>query len=175
MTERDLQQDIFLQKNCLDDEWLEQARKYYYYAAAAVEAAAAKDRLKFQCDTMEAKVESEIRKNPERFGVDKITDSSVKAAMLSDDRIQDARKDLLNADKEMKLLQVAERTIGDMKKSLEKLTDLFLSNYWAEPRPPKQIVEHVVETGSEAQRSALGTSTRLQRRNLSERLDNGNS
>lgn len=162
---RDFEQDIHLQKNALDDEWLNQAQKYHYYSKVAVEASAERDRVKLNVEVIEATVEREIRADPAKFGIsDKVTEAVVKAALVLDQRVQDVKSVLLDAEKNLKLANAAQTTVGDLKKSLEYLTQLFLSNYWAEPRMPKQIETDVVEAGKADHQAALQQSTRLVRR-----------
>lgn len=47
---------------------------------------------------------------------------------------QQANDEYLDAVKEAKIFGVAREAFDHRKKALEKLTDLFLSQYWAEPR-----------------------------------------
>jgi len=148
--ERDFQTDICIDKHSLDHEWLQQAEKYAYYSQIAVESVYIRDKAKMTIETVEATVEKEIRSTPVKFGLtEKVTEAAIRAVLVTDRRVLEAREAYLEAVKNAALANSAQQAIGDLKKSLEYLTQLFLSHYWAEPRLSSDLAQKAVAIGAE--------------------------
>ena len=136
--------DLEIDKNNLDEAWQYQALKFAEWAEKEVEAMFQRDKLKDQLELQRAGLDSLIRKNPSNYFLDKVTESAIQNIILQNENYQKSNTAYLDAVKQAKIFGVAREAFDHRKKALEKLTDLFLSQYWAEPREGR-ITKKVME------------------------------
>lgn len=138
--------DIDLTK--LDKDWCNQARTVYNYAVKLADARDARDRAKAAVDVADedldrkaAEVELQVRRYPDRFGLDKTTESTIKATVLIDEAykaaqeaVHTARKKLNQRNHEVGLLEAALKALDHKRDGLESAVKLFGMGYFANPR-----------------------------------------
>jgi hypothetical protein len=144
--------DFFnLDKHRLDSEWCEQSRLYYEHAVQLADARehwermkAAKEVLEDELKEMDAKIALDARRNPERYGLEKVTDEALKAVVLTDVKhkksqqlVYDAQLKVIKAMHARDILESAVRALEQRCKALEDLVRLEARNYWSEPRAPQ--------------------------------------
>jgi len=125
--ESNLNIDIYsLDKECAEqpqkmaDAGMVYARAQYVYLGA-----------KLNRDERIALVSTDARQNPQRYGLEKITDKSVSGAVTINDDVMKAEKDVINANLLMEQAK-ASRDAWMQRSSLLKCeVDLWLSNYYA--------------------------------------------
>jgi hypothetical protein len=137
-----------LDKNKLDEEWVEQPKWYstvaHQLAGAREQQELAKATIKDRevaAESIRGMLDLEVRANPGLYGLEKVREESVKNCVAMDPKYLKAVQDIRDA--EMELIKI-NRVVGDLgadigtldnrKKALEKLVDLFLANYFSEPR-----------------------------------------
>ena len=130
-------EELEIDKFTLDTEWQFQSIKFSEWAEKEVEALYLKDKAKEQLDLVRAQLDSSVRKNPEAYGLEKVTEGAIQNVILQHKDYMDISRAYLDAVKEARILGVAREAFDHRKKALEKLTELFLSQYWAEPREGK--------------------------------------
>lgn len=135
--------DIRIDETALDVEWLEQPRLMMRYANHAADTRQSLDLAKENLDIVRAEVDKSIRSDPDRFGIAKITEAAVTAAILTDDRYREANKKLLDAKYEMDIASAAVRAVEQRKDALENLVKLHGQQYFAGPRIPRDISKEV--------------------------------
>lgn len=126
-------EDLEINKFALDQEWEKQASLYCEWGEKEVEAQFNRDKLKEQLDLTRAEVDGKIRLMAARNNI-KTTEAAISSEILKDANYQKANNDYLEAIKQAKIFGVAKEAFEHKKKALEKLTDLFLAGYWAEPK-----------------------------------------
>ena len=155
MTELDIEQDRQIDPDALDVEWIEQANRFYKYSSALDEASAVKNDLKKQVDQKEkeidilkAQLELEIRNDPDAFELEKITDSSVKAAILSSTKYEKAieelfelKSELNDAQNNVNSLYTDVNTMQEKKEALKNLVILLNQQYFSTPSIPRNLTE----------------------------------
>lgn len=134
-TEESSQNEFFeIDKDRLDEEWVNQPRLYYKYARRLEEARSTLEQAKARVELIYAELDSRIRAKPEKFKLEKITDAAVKAVIQADEDYRAALTDMHNAREDVGTYQVAVGTLDHKKKALENLVDLRLADYFSEPR-----------------------------------------
>ena len=132
----------------LDREWVQQPELYFKYAQIVVDAEEVLDKAKEEklqriSDKEEviAELDRDIRKDPACFGVDKITEKTVENAIILQRRYKiashavfEAQRLVNEAQSAVKRASVVTDTLDHRKKTLEKLVDLFLANYFSKPQ-----------------------------------------
>ena len=132
---REREPDFFeIDPNELDREWVRQPGLYHKYAVDLADARRDFEQAKTALDIAAADVDSVIRSKPEKFGLEKVTESGVKAAVLSSREYKSATDAVHAARHRVDVLQAAVTTLDHRKKALENLVDLRLANYFSEPR-----------------------------------------
>jgi hypothetical protein len=156
-------EDLEIDQYALEEGWLKQAVLYAKWAEEAVNANYEVDKLRESLDLKRAELDGKIRNDPAIYGIAKITESAISAAILMNAEYQEANNKVLEASRNAKILAVARDSFEHKKKALEKLTDLFLSNYWADKMPEKKI-EKAAEVKSTDKFQEDMKSRRLKRR-----------
>lgn len=125
--------DIDLRR--LHEEWRGQAQRVYNAAAhaAAVEKtyAEAKAALKRKA----AQLGQDFRKNPDVYGLSKTTDAVISDAVISDPEYRNAEQKMIDAKYALDMAYATSDALEHRKKSLEKIVDLWLREYFSEPLP----------------------------------------
>ncbi len=159
-----LEQELKIDKFSLDEEWLRQPMLIYQWSKDYAEALAVRDKTKQLVELIKAESDLAIRKNPERFGLEKATDKAVENAIITVPEYQEALKQHQQAMYDVNILSGGIEAINHKKSALDNLTRLFLSGYWAEARsasPETRI--HLENKVTEEQVKALAQNPRLKK------------
>lgn len=158
----DFSKDLRIDKYNLDEECRDQPTRVARWGELRVDAEAQRDHTKQQLSVVRAKVLTEVQEefaSGKRPG--KGTESMVKSAVDLDFRVQEAERELIQANKRLNLLNVSREAFADRKKELENLVSLWLSSYWADPKFPQKREWAPRDYESERQEEALSRSPRL--------------
>ncbi len=117
----------------LDVEWLRQPKLFYDYAILAAESRTTLEQAKAEFELVCAELDSEIRSDPEKFGVTKLTEGMVKNIIITQPEYQQAQKKVLKTRSEYENLQAILSALDHRKRALENLVDLHGQNYFATP------------------------------------------
>lgn len=123
-----------IDKHRLDREWQLQPRLFHEAADKLAEAESEVDRLKGVLELVAAEVELDIRKNPEGYGIKRISNPAVEKAVILDKQYQEALEDYHKAKRAARHLQAEVRYLEHRKSAIEHLSKLRLIDYWADPR-----------------------------------------
>lgn len=127
--------DFFeIDKNQLDLEWQRQPGLFHKYATQLADAKREFEQAKTATDVAAANADSIIRETPAKFGIEKVTEAAVKAAVVSHPGYARAVAKMHEARHAVDILQAAVTTLDHRKKALENLVDLRLADYFSEPR-----------------------------------------
>lgn len=145
------EQDVSIDETALDVEWLQQANLMYKYARYQAETKKAMDEAKERLDFIKAKLEMDIRANPENYGLSKVTESAVASTILLQPEYQEASKKYIGARYENDVAAAAVRAIDQKKTALENLVKLLSVSYFAGPSAPRDLSlewnEHIQRSG----------------------------
>lgn len=138
------QRDMAIDVTALDVEWTEQAELAMKYGRLWTEAQDAASRADENVKYVRSKLILEISKNPEKFGIDKVTDVKIEAAYRVHEDYVDAKDEWLDKVNELNLLSIAKNEISFTRKSaLENLVVLHGQQYFAGPKVPRNIKEEI--------------------------------
>jgi hypothetical protein len=125
----------------LDKEWSKQAKLYAYWGWQWADAKRDLDQAEDQLELTKAELDSDIRNEPEKFDIPKVTESAIKNAILAHPRHIEALKNLSKLKHNVNRLSIALTALDHKKKALENRVVLFCKNWEAEPRAPKEARE----------------------------------
>lgn len=83
-------------------------------------------------DLEQAHVNSEVRLDPEKFGLEKVTESAIQTAVTLDARVRKVKKDVLRAQRDYDMVQVVVTAFEHRRSMLNNEVQLHTSNYWGE-------------------------------------------
>lgn len=139
MKELNYEKDTSIDESALDTEWLQQASLTFKYCQMEAEARKAVDDTKSRLDIVKAELDKEIRNNPEKFNLPKITESAIKSAILVNENYINAKDEYSQAQYELNMAQAAVRAIYAKKDALENLVRLHGQQYFAGPSVPRDL------------------------------------
>ena len=152
--------ELTIDKHNLDVEWINQSKVFAKWGEELVYAQERTDKAKANLDLIKAQTDSKIRAN--NIG-SKITESQILNMIIQDSEYQKAIVEHIEAKKQEGIIEIARKAFEFQRnKALDRLTDLFLSNYWAEPRgKAEQMISQNLERQHE---KVLNENQRLARR-----------
>lgn len=133
------EKDIEIDETALDLEWLEQPSLMIKYAKHLAETNRLMDSVKEKRDIVRAELDLDIRKNPDDYNIDKITEAVVQSVILLQDKYKEINKKYFDACFEYEMSKLAVRAIEHRKEALENLVKLHGQQYFAGPRMPLDI------------------------------------
>lgn len=135
------EKDIYIDSEALDVEWLEQPRLMLNYSQHLAEQRKLLDESKQSLDVAKAEADKKIRTNPEKYGIEKITEAVVGNAILIEKGYQQAYTEYLEAKYETDMAQAAVSAFEQRKYALENLVKLFIAQYFAGPNVPRDLTK----------------------------------
>ena len=152
--------DLTINKHELDIEWMNQPRLFAEWGEKLVNAEEKVDKAKAQLELVRAQVDSKIRLENSSI---KVTENFISNAIMQDKNYQKAIADHIEAKKQQGIIEIARKAFEFQRnKALDRLTDLFLSNYWAEPRGKAEGL--INSKGENAHLETLKNNPRIIRR-----------
>jgi len=144
-TDMDYEKDMQIDETALDVEWLEQPSLMMRYCRFATEARASVDMAKERLDAIKAQLDTNIRKDPAQYGLEKLTETLISnTVILQPDCIH--QQEVLNELKmEDAMAQCAVRALEHRKKALENLVVLHGQQYFAGPSVPRDLTKKYSE------------------------------
>ncbi len=136
-----LQIDREIDPEQLDVEIVKQPDIFLYWSEKYVIARSRRDRAEMQLELTRAKLDGECREQPELFGLKKVTEGAVKAAIECHQDTQDALDDVIDAKEEVNLLDKIVTALDQKKRMLELLVTLHGQTYFAGPSVPRNLGE----------------------------------
>ena len=131
--------DVSIDEQALDVEWLDQALRMGKYCSLVAEAQRELDLAKERLDVVTAELSHGIRSDPERYGLSKVTEDSVKSTTIVQPEYQEASRDFITRKYEHAMAQGAVRAFEHRKSALENLVRLHGQSYFAGPAVPHDL------------------------------------
>ena len=138
MTEYEL--DISIDESALDVEWLRQPELMGKYTKIQAKAQRNYDLIAEELKSLRADLDKSIRKNPEKYKIDKLTEGSVDSAIRSRSSYKQKKTELIEAQYEWNTANGMVSAFHQKKASLENEVKLFGMDYFAGPFVPRDLV-----------------------------------
>lgn len=137
------EQDIEIDVEALDAEWLDHSRRMFVYCSHAAESHRDMDFSKERLDVVKAEIDQRVRANPDQYGLSPgsrgITEGSIQSTVLTQPEYQEATRDYLQKKYEYEVAQGAVRAFDHRKSALENLVRLHGQSYFAGPAVPHEL------------------------------------
>ncbi len=151
MQEMNWKQDVEIDPENLDREWVRQASLFGQYCELLADAHRQLDLKKEKLVMVDAKLGLEIRTNPNKFGLDKVTEAGVNSILVLQEEHKELEKELIDLRYDVEVLTGAVRSLDQKKSALENLVRLHGQNYFAGPEVPHELKKEWID---DAERSA---------------------
>lgn len=135
----DYEKDITIDETALDVEWLNQPKLMMRYGKLSAKAELSVSVAKQNLEVTKAELDKEIRSNPEKFGIEKMTETAVANTIISNPEYKDAMETYNTAVYELSMAKAAVRAFEHKKEALENLVRLFGQQYFAGPTMPRDL------------------------------------
>lgn len=131
--ELEMLQDLSVDRNRLHEEWEKYPQIFDKWGIRLADAIFDRDTAKDQLDLIKSELDADIRQSPGEFGLDRVTEGAVNAAITLELKYKKARKKLNTAQKDVNRLTTGLRAISSKKAALENEVRLYLGSYFSEP------------------------------------------
>ena len=135
----DYEKDTKIDPDALDLECLGQADLMMKYSRHCADMEDVRDRAKENLEFVKAEMDSDIRKNPENYKLEKVTDKAVESLIPLQDHYRSASIAYLDAKHEYNVARGAVDAIEGRKSMLESLIKLHGQSYFAGPNVPRDL------------------------------------
>lgn len=130
--------------NQLDKEWIGQPKLYFLWSEKLRKAKKRLEREERDFRLVQSDIDLKIRKDPKKFGL--AADAKEKAianVVLQQKKYKKAQKEVFKKQDRVNTLRNVIAALDQRKKALEKLVDLFISQYFAAPKASEQSKDGV--------------------------------
>jgi hypothetical protein len=127
------EEDLAIDSDNLDLEWQKQPQLYQKYSEMLAKAEQEKADIREELDVLKAKVDLDIRQGNRDLGA-KLTEGTIASGVVSDQEVIAKTKELNESTYRVNVLKGVVESFANKKKGLEKLVDLFIFGYNAEPK-----------------------------------------
>jgi len=134
-------EDIKINESALDIEWLRQPSLVFHYSKIAADQRKHLDKRKERLALIKADLDKEIRSNPEKYKLEKLTETGISNCILTQSEYTEAMADVIDTQYEVNMAQVAVAALQDKRTALENLVRLFGQQYFAGPSVPRNITK----------------------------------
>lgn len=165
----EIRKDMIIDRANLDQACIDQADLYLKYAELLADAIEQRDIAKRALEETISDTDQRIRRNPENFGIMKITENAVSSAIVLDKAVQSIQAKLLELDGAVRRLEEVKRALEHRKKSLEILSQLFIASYFSIPNTSAPTVGSVSRVSVQEKRISQSARTALMRKKLEEK------
>lgn len=142
-------EDLKINLDNLHQEWLKQPVLYMQYAEAAALASRAKDETKNKLEVVRAKIDLEIRNDPNKFDLAKITETAINNVILLQSKYQEILEEYHQAKYECDIMIAAIRAFDQRKSALENEVKLWAGAYFSDPKGDREDAEKLKDRASE--------------------------
>jgi hypothetical protein len=166
MEKLNYEEDVRIDPEALDVEWLKQAELMKKYAIHAADTKKEMDEIKEQIDVTKARIEMNIRKEPEKYNLPKVTEGAIQSTIILQEEYQELVQEYTEAKYENDVAIAAVRAIDQKKTALENLVRLLSASYFAGPQAPRDLSGEWLK---ERERKEENARIKIQRRRMVER------
>ena len=126
-----------IDKGRLDEEWERQPEMMKDWCLVLADATLAMDRAKDALNVLEADLGRDIRADPMKYGIGKLTEDAVKQAIISSVQREKAADEYYKARHAVGVADAMVQGLEHRKRALTCLVDLHLSDYFSTATPKK--------------------------------------
>lgn len=151
--------NLSIDENNLPGEWQAQPVLMLEYGLLLADAEQEVDETKAKLAVVAAGLETDIRDNPDDYGLAKVTEAAVQATLPQQKQHQIATKNYNDAKHRARVYRAMVEAIAHRKSALQGMTDLYMRQWFADPTAREQAAQ-------EAPKETKTISRRVPRRSV---------
>jgi len=125
----------------LDKEWIAQPEYMLYYLDDMAQARLKMDAAKENIDEVKAQLDGDIRRDPKKYGLEKLTETLITNTIILQDKYKDAVNQLADTKEDYYRASNVVQALEHRKGALENLVKLYSLGYFAQPTEPEMDKE----------------------------------
>ena len=137
--------DLHIDMYALEEEWAGQPRLFRKYSSALADANREFEETKNDLELCKAECSAVVRGSPHDFGMAKVTENGISAAVLQMEQYKEAQESVIDAKHAVDVLKGMTTACDHRRSALENEVRLFLAGYYADPKAPEGEEEAVAE------------------------------
>lgn len=145
MPKSDNNSELDIDQYALDEDWVNQPKLYRKYATELADAKDEYERARDNTKVVEAECYLDVSENFESHGLDKRTETGIKSVIPLHEDYREAIDKELKAKHKMEVLNGVVMSLSHRKTALEKLVDLRLADYFAEPKARTKSTRQIMD------------------------------
>lgn len=122
---------LYIDRNILDRETELQPKKMAKYSRDLAEAKQDVLEAKAKLELIAAELDPKIRRNPDKYGVETVTEPQVAKAIVRNKEYQKAQTELFELQREEADLKAIVNTLDHRKQAISDMVKLHLAGYWS--------------------------------------------
>jgi hypothetical protein len=140
---------VLIDETALDKECIRLPSDYLKFAHLSAEAKRDVNEAEAALSVIKADLSKKIRSKPDRYGIDKVTETAITFEILLQDDYKEAEEAVNTARHRYEMAQAVVWAMEHKKRALSLLVDLHGAGYFSSPkltRAGKEVVEEMVKT-----------------------------
>jgi hypothetical protein len=146
-------EDLMIDQDQLDYEWLTQSSNYMKYQEQAIFAQTKVDKANERLGIYEAELDATIRAEAKE-SKEKITEAQIKNQIIVNEERLELVQEVRVAKEHYNILSAAVKSFDHKKKALEYLSQLWMGGYYSEPKAPN-VKDKILDNVSDRIRNGL--------------------
>jgi len=160
----EIEQDLEIDKDNLDVECMDQARRFMKWSVTYADAIRSRDEAKRKASIVKSNINLDVRCRPKEYGLgDKPTVDSVNAVVDSHEEVNKIETEVSDAQYAVNIFSAAKEALDQRRAMLERLVSLYISGYYSQPKLGTEEVGKLAADATADQRALL-SKTMLARR-----------
>ena len=160
----EIEQDLAIDKDNLDIECVDQARRFLRWSVTYAEALRARDEAKRQASVVKSNINLDVRSRPEEYGLTKPTEGSITAIVDSSAEGNKAAQLVSDAQYAVNIFSAAKEALDQRRAMLERLVSLYISGYYSQPRLGTEEVGKMADAATEEHKAHLSKAMLARRK-----------
>lgn len=157
---RDFSERLEIDPSDLVEDWQDQVTLIWEAGHFSATCRRDLDVLRERLKLYEAELQTRIRKNPEDFGVDKVTDKAVQSVVEGDKKRNNLVQSITEADYTYGLSLAAVKSVEHRKSALENICRITMSEFYGTPRATSEGAREVeTQRRTQAHNRAVRSAT----------------
>jgi hypothetical protein len=131
--------------NRLDEEWIQQPKNVYNMYLQLAESKEILNTARAKAEVTTAELDFKIRSNPQKFGIEKVTEAGINNVIKMQVPYLKAQKRIIQAQKNHDIVIAAVNALDHKKSALERLVALHGQAYFAKPQASDENSKEIVD------------------------------
>jgi len=161
----EIETDLDIDKDNLDVECMDQARRFMKWSVIYAEAIRSRDEAKRKASITKSTLNLDVRARSEEYGLGgKPTVDSVSAVVDSSEEVEKVETALSDAQYAVNIFSAAKEALDQRRAMLERLVSLYISGYYSQPKLGTEEVGKLADDATKDQKALLANAMLARRK-----------